>query len=254
MRDFNKLHVIALPRCATVSLMGALGILGVRIAHLGKIYGERTPGHHNASRLIRIHEQISSGDFQLEILEECDGLADYPACIGSVYEALDSHYPGSLFINVRRDSDPAGWLRSAEMQFVGLQLTKTGVGSTAEDQRFMRAMTDFRRMTFGSSAFEPDVFRRAYERHQLELRRYFAGRNDVLLDIPDVGLLPEHGFPLLCRFLQCEEPAVAFPRNNQHSLAPQQAFLEKLAKGEIVSTTGIQPGDYTVAEQSQIPG
>ena len=241
MRDFNKVFVIALPRCATVSMCDALNSLGVHIAHLGQICGEAGGEHHNAERLIRIHEQVAAGDFQLDILQRCDGLADYPACIPNVFESLDAQYPGSLFINVRRDRNLQAWLQSAERQFVGLQIIKTGRGSTPEEQAFMRAMHDFRRRTFGQREFDADVYRRAYQAFQSAVERYFAGRGDVLLDIPDISLLPERGFELLAEFLQCPAPARPFPRNDQHSVAPQRAFMEALASAQVVSQTGIKP-------------
>src|SRR5690606_9217451 len=110
-----------------------------------------------------------------------------------------------------------------------------------EDRRFMQAMIDFRRMTFRQSEFDVDVYRRAYERHQSEVTRYFAGREHTLLDISDINLLPERGFELLANFLECDAPRKPFPRNDGHSRGPQLAFMEALARGEIVSQTGIVP-------------
>lgn len=241
MRDFNKLHVISLPRCATVSLCDALALLGIHLSHLGKMQGDESEVHYDAPRLIRIHEQITRRDYKLDILQECAGLADYPACIAEVFEALDQQYPGSLFINVRRDWDVESWLQSAEKQFVGLQLLKTGRGASVEDQAFMRAMTDFRRMTFGKSDFDARLFGRAYERHQREVERYFSGKKNMLLEIPDLRLLPTVGFQLVCEFLECPIPTEPFPFHRSHSDAPQQAFAAALRRGEIVSQTGICP-------------
>lgn len=241
MREFNKVHLIALPRCATVSMCDGLGELGIRIAHLGKIYGEQSDRHYDAQRLIEMHQQLCKGDFQLQILNECDGLADYPACIAEVYEALDHSHPGSLFINVRRDADPRAWLQSAERQFVGLQLLSAGCDATPQQRAFMQAMIDFRRMTFGTSHFDAAAFQRAYDRHQQQIQRYFAGRRGVLLDIPDVNLLRKHGFDLLCDFLVCPKPSSPFPQRIGHSEAPTQAFLAALRRGEVASQTGIDP-------------
>lgn len=241
MRDFNKVHIIALPRCATVSMCDGLGALGIRVAHLGKIYGESSDKHYDAERLIRMHQQIRSGDFDLQILNDCDGLADYPACVAEVYEELDRRYPGSLFINVRRDADPQGWLQSAERQFVGLQLLSAGRDATPQQQAFMQAMIDFRRMTFGTRDFDALAFGRAYERHQQQIQRYFAGRPDVLLDIADIDLLQEQGFDLLCNFLKCSKPQLPFPLRKGHGEAPAQAFLAALRRGDVVSQTGIRP-------------
>ena len=241
MRDFNKVFVVALPRCATVSMCEALGTFGIRIAHLGKICGEHVPEHHDSQKLIRIHDQIVAADFDLDILKDCDGLADYPACIPETIEALDRQYPGSLFINVRRDRDPQAWLRSAERQFIGLEMIKAGQGATPDEREFMQAMTDFRRMTFGNSTFDAPLYRAAYDRHWQQVARYFAGREDVFLDIEDISVLAGHGFELLARFLRCHAPSKAFPRSDGHSQAPQRAFMEALARGEIASQTGNVP-------------
>jgi hypothetical protein len=239
MRTFNKLFVIALPRCATVSLWDALGELGIRVAHLGKIYGEQSPEHHNAERLRQMYEQIVARDFDFDVLRECDGLADYPACIVEVFQGLDRQYPGSLFVNVRRDRDPHGWLQSAERQFVGLQLVKTGRQATPADRAFMETMTEFRRRTFGKVEFDARVFGEAYHRHQQAVAQHFAGRERDLLDVSDLQLLHERGFALLGEFLECPAPNLSFPRRNEHSTAPQEAFLAALARGEIQSQTGI---------------
>ena len=237
MRQFNKVFVIALPRCATVSVGAALGVLGIRVAHLGKICGEAGPEHNDPERLIRMHDQIFAGDFDLDILKECDGLTDYPACVFEVFEQLDRQYPESLFINVRRDRNPEGWLQSAERQFVGLQLLKTGKESSERDRRFMKVMHAFRGMTFGQVAFDANAFREAYDRYQERVIDYFAGRN-CLLNIADISELDD-GFEILCRFLDCEVPFTEFPRSNDHSDAPRQAFFAALERGEIESQTGI---------------
>lgn len=239
MRKFNKIHVIALPRCATVSMSDALGTLGISIAHLGRIHGESPEAHHDNERLIQMHRQIVADDFQLDILKECDGLADYPACIPQVMTALDERYPGSLFINLRRDGDLDGWLQSVEQQFVGLRLIKTGRSATPQDRVFAEAMADFRFMTFGLGEFDPGRYRQAYWRFQEFIDDYFSGRERDLLTIPNLGLLRNEGYQRLCSFLECEVIQAPFPRNNQHSIPPRRAFETALRQGKIVSKTGI---------------
>lgn len=235
MRRFNKIHVIALPRCATVSVCDALRLLGIRLAHLGRVDRQSDEEHHDTSRLVQMHRQIVQGDLKLKILDECDGLADYPACITPVYQALDKLYPGSLFINIRRDSNPDAWLRSAQRQFIGLRLLKSSPTSSDQDQDFVNVMNDFREMTFGSREFDAKVFLNAYRTYQDGVETYFADKPGSLLDIPDIGLLNDHGFELLCDFLDCPKPATAFPYNNRHSIAPEQAYRSALANGVITS-------------------
>lgn len=241
MREFNKIFVIALPRCATVSLCDALGMLGIPTAHLGRIYGEKSVEHNNPQRLLRMYEQLIAGEDDLDILRQCRGLADYPACIVPVFQRLDRQYPGSLFINCRRDQDVARWIQSVERQFVGLQLIKQGQQATAEEQQFMQVMLAMRAMTFGQSQFDAQVYTQAYHAHQRAVAEMFAGRRADLLDIEDVSELENRGFELLCEFLDCPLPADPFPNCNQHSLRPNQAFMLALEQGRIASQTGIKP-------------
>lgn len=247
MREFNKIFVVALPRCATVSMYEALGMLGVRIAHLGRIYGEPGVAHHDARRLVHMNEQIQRGDFNLDVLRECQGLADYPACCEAVFSRLDHQYPGSLFINIQRSSGRQRWIQSVERQFIGLQLAKQSRQATDEERQFMQAMLNLREMTFGQSQFDAAVYLRAYEQHQRAVASYFSERPGELLNIEDTAELAEHGFERLCRFLNYPPVDLEFPNVDSHSEVPRRVFMEALKQGEIVSQTGIQPPSETSA-------
>lgn len=241
MRSFNKIFVIALPRCATVSMSDALGQFGIRTAHLGKIYGEVSSDHNNPSRLIRMHDQIEAGNFKLEILEDCDGLADYPACCFDVMQQLDQAYPGSLFINVRRDHQITRWLQSVERQFIGLQLLKQRREATQEERQFMHAVLAFREMTFGQSKFDAEIYLDAYHRFQSKLQDYFGHRDQDLLSFADVEELDQRGLETLARFLDCEPSGIeSFPCSNAHSELPAKLFMQALESGQIESQTGIK--------------
>lgn len=241
MRSFNKVFVVALPRCATVTMSDALGMLGVKTAHLGRIYGEQGTEHNNPLRLIRMYEQLSAGQSRLDILQQCDGLADYPVCCLNVVERLDKAYPGSLFINVSRDGDTRRWLQSVERQFVGLQLLKQGASSTLDEQAFMKVMLAFRKMTFDSSNFDATIYEAAYHRYQSEINDYFKCRSDDLLTL-DLSQLGDDGFRRIAEFMQCKDvPTVPFPCSNEHSIRPREAFQDALRRGTITSQTGITP-------------
>ncbi len=241
MREFNKIFVIALPRCATVSICDALGILGVPTAHLGRIYGENTGEHNNPARLTRVYEQISQGDYDLDILRECRGLVDYPACAASVFKQLDRQYPNSLFMNVRRDHEIERWIQSVERQFVGLQLVKQGRTATEEEQSFMKVMLALRAMTFGQSKFEAAAYIKAYREYQRTVEDYFADRPNDLLEFHDIAELERSGFQRIAEFLECPAPELPFPNSNEHSLRPNQAFMTAIEEGRITSQTGIKP-------------
>lgn len=245
MRQFNKIFVISLPRCATVSLSEALSIIGIPTAHLGKIYTashSRNAVHHDAARLERIYEQLVAGDFELDILRECRGLVDYPVCCMPVIERMDHQYPGSLFINVRRDNSIDAWLQSVERHFVGLELlhaeVDAGLNASAESRKLLRLMHEFRSMTFGQSEFDAIAYRQAYTSYQHDVARYFETRPSEILQIADVSDL-NNGFSLLTEFLETDVPTQAFPRNDAHSLQPKQAFMRALAAGSIASQTGL---------------
>ncbi len=246
MRSFNKIFILALPRCATVSLCDALGQLGIPTAHLGCIYGEAAAEtnaeHHHPQRLSRIYQQISLGDYNLDVLRDCRGLADYPACCPSVFQQLDRQYPGSLFVNVRRDGDLLSWLQSVERQFIGLQLVKQNVEASADERQFMQVMLSLRAMTFGQSQFDPEVYLRAYHAYQQQVEQTFAARPGDLLQFDDTAELESVGFERLCEFLECPNPGWTFPNSNVHSQRPKAAFLQALAEGKIKSQTGIEMG------------
>lgn len=216
-------------------------MLGVRTAHLGRIYGEPGAEHNNPQRLIRMHQQLVSGSDRLDILDQCDGLADYPVCCMDVVSRLDKAYPGSLFINVRRDTDNARWLQSVERQFVGLQLLKQHRNASDREREFMQVMLSFREMTFGSSTFDPAKYTAAYHRYQSDLQEYFQLRQTDFLSL-ELETLGEEGFRQLAEFLGCSSiPADGFPFSNEHSIRPRDAFYDALRRGEITSQTGIAP-------------
>jgi hypothetical protein len=249
MRIFNKLFVIALPRCATVSMSQALGMLGIPTAHLGKIYHFDNTRQHNAEKLGESHhdteqlgkmlQQIEAGDFELEILSQCRGLADYPACCFEVMQHLDRQYPGSLFVNVKRSSIDR-WLQSVEAQFMGLELLNIAKASTLNNSSFIEVMQRFRKMTFGHIRFDALRFAEAYVRFQTQVTKYFCNRSD-LLEFPDVSQLSSEGFARLAQFLEIRPvPEMPFPCSNNHSRAPEQAFLAALRTGKIHSQTGLK--------------
>ncbi|GIW97965.1 MAG: hypothetical protein KatS3mg111_1298 [Pirellulaceae bacterium] len=249
MRKFNKIFVIALPRCATVSMWQALGMLGVPTAHLGKLFGEASVDHHHAARLIDMYRRIERGDYRLPLLEHCRGLADYPACSWQVLEKLDREYPGSLFINVRRDDSVQRWLQSVERQFVGLQLIKEGHAASPEDRAFMQAMRGFRRLTFGDAEFDAERYRQAYLEYQQRVDAYFSQRASDLLTFQSTEMLDECGYRRLAEFLNCPAPDDAtFPRCNAHSILPSRAFLHALESGLVRSQTGIRPQEMLQEE------
>jgi hypothetical protein len=243
MRQFNKLFVIALPRCATVSISQALGLMGIKTAHLGSIYGESDNAHHELGRLERLAQQVEMGDWDLDILRHCQGLADYPVCCMPAIQVLDRQYPGSLFINVRRDDSVDRWLQSVEVHFVGCDLLLEDPATSDDQRQLIRILQKFRAMTFGQERFNAQWYQAAYLKYQQDIQNYFRQRDD-LLEFPDPGILKSEGVERLAAFLHMDcFPIIDFPQSNQHSRLPQKAYAEALSHGKILSQTGVAAAD-----------
>lgn len=188
-----------------------------------------------------MRQQIEAQDYQLDILEECRGLADYPVCCPKVICQLEQQYPGSLFVNVRRDDSLDRWLQSVEIQFVGTDLMAAESCASPIQQQFIEVMRCFRKWTFGSETFCARQYRQAYIDYQSWMQNHFSRKNQ-LLEFTDLEQLAIHGFPRLCEFLEIEAvPTIDFPRSNSHSLLPMRAFFKALSNGQISSQTGLQP-------------
>lgn len=242
MRAFNKLFVVSLPRCATVSMSQALGMLDIPTAHLGKIYCG-TPldhgQHHDMQRIVRMFEQVRSGDPHLEVFTECRGLADYPACCLPVLVKLREHYPHSLFINVRRDRSLERWLQSVEQQFVGLELLGAPQRATTEQPLLIDVLRFFRKLTFGQADFAAAEYLAAYHNYQTAVNSLQATDGpDNWLQFEDAADLEQFGFARLCDFLQMDCLQASFPRCDEHSRLPEEAFRRGIRAGTVISQTG----------------
>jgi hypothetical protein len=77
------------------------------------------------------------------------------------------------------------------------------VVSRDEDIKIMRRMT-----IYESVGFDRERFIAAYYRHHADVRRYFAGRSDLL----EMSIVEGEGWERLCPFLGLPTPDCAFPR------------------------------------------
>jgi hypothetical protein len=134
-------------------------------------------------------------------VEKHQAATDSP--IAAWFEDLDLLFPGSLFILTVRNLDD--WLRSVEKyweafdQFAGLPPI----------QRLHQQL-------YGSERFDRTLYGAAYEIHVAKVRRHFASRPDVLLEMDICGGC---GWPPLCAFLEVPVPAEAFP--NTYTVGPK---------------------------------
>ena len=174
-----KVFGIGFHKTGTSSLRDALDQLGYRVRG---VFGKSDPDI-GANALPRA----------LTIVPKFDAFQDNPWPI--LFRELDQHFPGSKFILTERDTD--SWLRSALKHFGG--------GSS-----WMRRWI----YGVGSPIGHEDVYVERYERHNREVKEYFAARPDDLL----VFRISEgEGWERLCPFLGLEVPAGDFPHSNADS-------------------------------------
>jgi hypothetical protein len=129
-----------------------------------------------------------------EALATMDAGADNGVII--FYKYLDYKFPGSKFIITVRELD--SWLESIE--YIS---KKAPILSLDEDIPIMRRM-----LIYESIVFEREAFIAAFERHHQDVKRYFRGRSDDLLEM---NIISGDGWDKLCPFLGAPLPSVPFP-------------------------------------------
>lgn len=139
-------------------------------------------------------------DLVIELARHFRSFEDRPWNIAPLYRLLDEAFPGSRFILTSRSVD--SWWRSVERW-----LTRTHSEDEEKRWRYFRHLELDR--------IERDAFVSAYNRHNSEIRHYFAGRSDFLeIDFEQGG-----GWAELCAFLELPLPNQPFPHKNRQSYA-----------------------------------
>ncbi len=176
-----KIFGIGLSKTGTTSLAHALEILGFKTKdNLGII--RYSPG------------DLSSVD--KTALETYDALTDTP--IPSFYKELDASYPGAKFILTLRDMD--GWLKSCQKQFS----TKLASKQTEAHRKLFMNL-------YGTTVFDENKFRTAYDNFVNEVHEYFKDRPQDLLVM---NLTAGDGWEKLGPFLGKAIPLTPFPKAN----------------------------------------
>jgi len=170
-----KLFGIGWPKTGTTTLRDCFGIFGY------SFYGY-TPS------------LIGQLDQTLFIARRFDSFKDWPWNI--YYKELDEHFPGSKFVLTTRDSDR--WLRSYR-NWVTIHSPSP-------------AMKIVRKEIYGTSSPTDDQAVQRYERHNAEVKLYFADRPDDLLV---VNWENGDGWEELCAFLRKPIPNKPFPHANK---------------------------------------
>jgi hypothetical protein len=179
----TKIFGIGLSRTGTVSLTAALTELGIAARH----YPDDP----------KTQEELRAGHYRLSILDEVQALTDIP--VAPFYRELDRSFPGSRFILTTRD--PERWLASFERHFeMYIEHRRT------EYDDFILACV------YGCLHFSPERFLDVKERHEADVRRYFAGRPGDLLEL---DASKGGGWEPLCEFLGLPIPAEPYPHRNR---------------------------------------
>lgn len=181
----GKVFGIGLNKTGTTSLTHALSVLGYSAVHYH--HGELTSEEINR----HITEAVHAGEpplARLPSLQDFDAYFDIVSLV-RLFPAFDDAYPGSKFILHTRPL--AEWLDSREKHVL-------------RNQRDPHYRGDW-------TAVDREGWTRERDEHHARVRAYFADRPSDLLEI---DLSAGDGWEKLCPFLQCEWPAVPFPKAN----------------------------------------
>ncbi|MDH3499538.1 MAG: hypothetical protein OEM97_05410 [Acidimicrobiia bacterium] len=187
-----KVFGIGFHKTATTSLAGALGILGYRVTGPNAI--TRSDVEARAFRAAR------------RLVRRYDAFQDNPWPL--LYRELDEMCPGSKFILTVRPADR--WIRSVVDHF--------GADSTP--------MRDWIYDGVGSPLGNEEHYLERYERHNRDVRRYFADRPADLLEM---DITAGDGWEPLCAFLGHPIPQVPFPTmNSKDDTARNRGFASRV--------------------------
>ena len=177
-----KIFGIGLSKTGTSSLTEALKILGY------------SNSIHNPSKWLHVnnHGELA---FEFEKLDSIDSASDIE--VAHYYKELDERYPGSKFILTTRKLD--SWLKSCKNHFNDALLS-------SEAERTLH------KFVYGSSIFDEQKFRQAYESHFEKVSTYFNGRESDLLILP---LESDKKMNLLSDFLDIKVNNFSYPAVNK---------------------------------------
>ena len=181
-----KVFCIGFHKTGTSSLANALYILGYRLtgAPLDGFDYDTIKGVEPdvARSLIWAHMP--------SVVERNDAFQDTPWYM--FFRELDERFPGSKFIMTTRATN--SWCRSVVTHF----------GSKAvPDHQWIYGV----KHAIGNES----VYRRVFEKHYEDVRKYFAGRSEDMLEM---DITAGDGWEKLCPFLNVDVPHVSFPKQN----------------------------------------
>ena len=238
----RKVFLISMPRHGTNSTEHYLKANGFSLAHNGRLLTGNEEGDKRVwgeNSIVRMHQQISNGDFNLDILQrkDCQGLAVYPA--SSHYRQLAMQYQDSLFIHITRDK--AKWLDSAERHLTRVQNIIKRTGS----RKLQEAFAFFREAQFGTNDFYKETNDRtklslAYDKHYAKVKEFTHDLGkDRILSLPLEKLAKKQdAVDELNKFVDIKDSKIKFPFKNDHSAYYQgleKSLLSRFRKKRMLS-------------------
>lgn len=141
-----------------------------------------------------------------DLVPQFDAFQDNPWPV--VYKALDERYPGSKFILTIRN--PEKWIQS-------------------QVKHFGSKVTPMREWIYGVGCPKGNeaIYLDRYNKHNQEVREYFAGRENDLLTL---NLEDRLEWNSICDFLNKPIPARAFPQVNKASERTYSSQVKKWMK------------------------
>lgn len=186
----EKVFGIGLGRTGTKSLSMALDVLDFTVIHypIGQ----------------RIFDELTSGNFDLSVLEEFDGITDIT--VAAYYRELDRQYPGSKFILTVRERE--AWLKSMEEHWRNKPVHDYEVGKSETQMRLRRFL---RSSVYGLYTFGRERLATVHEEHTRQVLEYFRGRDNLLV----MDVTKGDGWDKLCPFLGVPLVEAPFPNVNK---------------------------------------
>jgi len=185
MTERPKVFGIGFHKTATTSLKFALDHYGYRVTGPN---GRNDPDIANNALALCC-----------DLAERFDGFQDNPWPI--VYREMDERFPGSKFVLTTRPTER--WLKSVVEHF-------------ADQDTAMREWI----YGIGHPLGNEDVYVARYERHNREVKEYFADRPDALLELK---ITEGDGWDKLAPFLGRPIPDAEFPRANSAEARARKA-------------------------------
>lgn len=212
-RSRPKIICVGLSRTGTTSLTAALEVFGYRALH----YPQPRFRYGRAGALVGLRA------LRLPLLAERLYDAFLDASVIPFYRELDARHPGSKFIYTVRDKE--AWLRSCA-DYLRFQ----------PGFRAPREIVELRRKLFGATVFDRERFSAACDRHDADVRSYFADRPEDLLIL---DICAGDGWAQLAPFLNHQTPSQPFPWLNR--LDRENSFAQDHRPRRLRTASGLSP-------------